>query len=163
MEEENKEMKFEIGRDKIFDIREGLEYFENLLTERISDLHKIQGGIQARHAYIFYRKELQGIKSLLFDNLNLVEEKDSSVEGTSESNVSKVFLIKHWGYKNVEACVDQLDTTFTAFSNKKAATGYILKQIAGNDFNITTDNVYHHFDGKCGHNYEVIELELNPL
>lgn len=32
-----------------------LRRLEKLLTERVSDLHEVKGGMQARHAYIFYR------------------------------------------------------------------------------------------------------------
>lgn len=35
-----------------------LNDLDNLLTERIEELHKIQGMQQARHAYIYYRSLL---------------------------------------------------------------------------------------------------------
>lgn len=44
-----------------------LNDLDNLLTERIEELHKIQGMQQARHAYIYYR-------SLLWEINDKVEE-----------------------------------------------------------------------------------------
>jgi len=67
-------MEYKIDKEKILELKDDFEELEKLLTERISDLHNVQGGIQARHAYIFYRKELRGVRSLLFDNLKVVEE-----------------------------------------------------------------------------------------
>ena len=43
-------------------ILEDINDFDKLLTERISDLHEIKGMMQARHAYIFYRKLLWEIR-----------------------------------------------------------------------------------------------------
>ena len=43
-------------------ILEDIDDFDKLLTERISDLHEIKGMMQARHAYIFYRKLLWEIR-----------------------------------------------------------------------------------------------------
>lgn len=40
---------------------------EKLLTERIEELHKVQGMQQARHAYIFYRNSLDDIKRKLLN------------------------------------------------------------------------------------------------
>jgi hypothetical protein len=42
---------------------------EKLLTDRIIDLHEVKGGMQARHAYILYRKLLWEAKYLMRDNL----------------------------------------------------------------------------------------------
>lgn len=35
-----------------------LNDLSKLLDERIVDLHEVKGGMQARHAYIFYRKHV---------------------------------------------------------------------------------------------------------
>lgn len=42
-------------------IEEALETLEDLagfLDERVSDLHQVKGGMQARHCYIFYRSKV---------------------------------------------------------------------------------------------------------
>jgi hypothetical protein len=41
---------------------EMLNKLENLLTERIEDLHQVWGMQQARHAYIYYRDLLGDIE-----------------------------------------------------------------------------------------------------
>lgn len=43
-----------------------LKQLEKLLDERITDLHEVKGGMQARHAYIYYRK-------LVWEALTLLE------------------------------------------------------------------------------------------
>jgi hypothetical protein len=68
-------MKYEIENQKVKDFFEKYDQLESLLTERISDLHEIKGMIQARHAYIFYRELLWGIKKTLVDGLKEVKEK----------------------------------------------------------------------------------------
>jgi len=47
-------------------IEEKIKELDDLLTERISELHEIKGMMQARHAYIFYRKLLWEIRDLVF-------------------------------------------------------------------------------------------------
>lgn len=42
-----------------------LAELEELLTERIADLHQVKGGMQARHAYSYYRKYVWDAKNLL--------------------------------------------------------------------------------------------------
>ncbi len=52
-------------------VKEALEKAEDLsklLTERIADLHEVKGMMQARHAYIFYRKVLWEIRDSLTPN-----------------------------------------------------------------------------------------------
>jgi hypothetical protein len=52
--------------ERFFDI---VSELEELLTDRIADLHNVKGGIQARHAYILYRKLLWEATYLMRDNL----------------------------------------------------------------------------------------------
>ncbi len=42
-----------------------LAELETLLTDRISDLHQVKGGMQSRHAYCYYRKHVWDAKHLL--------------------------------------------------------------------------------------------------
>jgi hypothetical protein len=42
-----------------------LDELLKLLTERISDLHEVKGGMQARHAYVLYRKYVWDIIKIL--------------------------------------------------------------------------------------------------
>ena len=51
-----------ISSKDVNEVFENIGELESLLTERISDLHEIKGMMQARHAYIFYRKLLYKIK-----------------------------------------------------------------------------------------------------
>ena len=44
---------------------EKIKELDDLLTERIVDLHGVKGLMQARHAYIFYRKLLWEIRDTL--------------------------------------------------------------------------------------------------
>jgi hypothetical protein len=69
-------MRYEIEETKAKEFFEIIEYLETLLTERISDMHEIKGLMQARHAYIFYRKLLWEAKYLLKDNLKEPKTKE---------------------------------------------------------------------------------------
>ena len=40
------------------DAYETLEDLSKFLDDRVSDLHNVKGGMQARHCYIFYRKQV---------------------------------------------------------------------------------------------------------
>ena len=61
--------------DKVLkEIIERIEELERLLTERVMDFHEVKGMMQARHAYIYYRKLVWDIKYLLRDNIK--NEKD---------------------------------------------------------------------------------------
>lgn len=62
-------MAYEIESEKIEEFFEVVDKLEKLLTERIEDLHEVKGGMQARHAYILYRKLLWEAENLLRDNL----------------------------------------------------------------------------------------------
>ena len=52
----------------------GLEIVERLLTERISELHEVKGGMEARHVFTYYRKLLWESSRLLCDNLKDVKK-----------------------------------------------------------------------------------------
>lgn len=67
-------MEYKIKGDKAKDFFELVDELESLITERISDLHEVKGGKQARHAYILYRKILWEAKYLIQDNLEEIEE-----------------------------------------------------------------------------------------
>lgn len=49
------------------ELLETIEELENLLTDRISDLHDVKMGMQARHAYMYYRRLVWEIKRLTHD------------------------------------------------------------------------------------------------
>jgi hypothetical protein len=55
-------MKYEIEKNDLNNILDYIKDLEIMLTERISDLHDVKGGMQARHCYIFYRERLYEIK-----------------------------------------------------------------------------------------------------
>jgi len=44
------------------DLLEDIEKLDDLLTERIVDLHDAKGWVQCRHVYIYYRSILWDIK-----------------------------------------------------------------------------------------------------
>ena len=44
---------------------ETLDALSKLMDERVVDLHEVKGGMQARHAYCFYRQHVWKIKSLI--------------------------------------------------------------------------------------------------
>jgi hypothetical protein len=59
-------------RDKIVEkdenLNDALEILDDLskfLDERVSDLHQVKGGMQARHCYIFYRSKVWDAMSKL--------------------------------------------------------------------------------------------------
>ena len=66
-------MEYKIESDKVKDFFDAVGDLEKLLTERISDLHEVRGGIQARHAYILYRQLLWEAKDLMRDNLKEIK------------------------------------------------------------------------------------------
>lgn len=49
------EKHYKIKADAAGEMNDDFKELEDLLTERIADLHEIQGMMQARHAYIYYR------------------------------------------------------------------------------------------------------------
>lgn len=55
-------------KDKIEEALYELNELEDLLTERIADLHEVKGGMQARHAYVFYRRKVLEIINILTKN-----------------------------------------------------------------------------------------------
>jgi hypothetical protein len=68
-------MQYKIESDKVNDFFETINDLEKLLTDRIGDLHEVKGGMQARHAYILYRKLLWEAKYLMRDNLKEIKNK----------------------------------------------------------------------------------------
>ena len=58
-------MKQKIKEINLSKILSQIAEFDDLLTERISDFHEIKGMMQARHAYVFYRKLLWEIRDTL--------------------------------------------------------------------------------------------------
>lgn len=54
-----------MSKNKIDNALEQIAELDNLLTDRISDMHEIKGLMQARHVYIFYRKLLWDIRDTL--------------------------------------------------------------------------------------------------
>jgi hypothetical protein len=45
----------------------------DLLTERISELHEVKGGMQARHAFILYRNILMELQGMVYKHINEIE------------------------------------------------------------------------------------------
>ena len=68
-------MAYKIENEKVSDFFEVVDELEKLLTDRISDLNDVKGGMQARHAYILYRKLLWEAKYLMRDNLKEIKPK----------------------------------------------------------------------------------------
>ena len=68
-------MEYKIENEKVKDFFDVVNELEKLLTDRISDLHEVKGGMQSRHAYILYRKLLWEAKSLMRDNLKEIKSK----------------------------------------------------------------------------------------
>jgi hypothetical protein len=54
-----------IDNKNIKDAIETLDDLGKFLDERVSDLYQVQGGMQARHCYIFYRSKVWEAKDLL--------------------------------------------------------------------------------------------------
>lgn len=68
-------MVYKIKNDKVKKFFKKINHLEDLLTDRISDLHEVKGGMQARHAYILYKKLLWEAKYLIKDNLEEIKGK----------------------------------------------------------------------------------------
>lgn len=68
-------MEYRIKKKEVDDIFDTVDELEKLLTDRIGDLHEVKGGMQARHAYILYRKLLWEAKYLMRDSLQEVKSK----------------------------------------------------------------------------------------
>jgi hypothetical protein len=65
-----------IDAEKVTEIIEILKECETLLTERISDLHEVKGGMQARHTFILYRQFVFRAYMDLRDNLKAMPPKN---------------------------------------------------------------------------------------
>ena len=66
-------MEYKIKNAELSDFFEVMDSLEKLLTDRISDLHQVKGGMQARHAYILYRKLLWEAKDIMRDNIEEIK------------------------------------------------------------------------------------------
>ena len=70
-------MEYKIENDKVKDFFEIIDELEKLLTDRISDLYEVKGAMQARHAFVLYRKLLWKAKYLIYDNIKEVKPKSN--------------------------------------------------------------------------------------
>ena len=68
-------MDYKIENDKVKDFFNVVDDLEKLLTERISDLHEVRGGMQSIHAYCYYRSLLWEAKYILRDNIKEIKPK----------------------------------------------------------------------------------------
>ena len=68
-------MEYKIEKKELDNFFRVVNDLETLLTERISDLHEVKGGVQARHVYILYRNLLWEAKYLMRDNLKEIKQK----------------------------------------------------------------------------------------
>jgi hypothetical protein len=68
-------MEYKIENEKVEDFYNAVIKLSDKLTERIIDLHGVQGAAQERHAYIWYRNLLLEAKNLIKDNLKEVKTK----------------------------------------------------------------------------------------
>ena len=65
----------EVNDKKISEVFKEIRELEELLTDRISDLYQVKGGMQARHAYIFYREKLSSIRAKLDSSIKVEPKK----------------------------------------------------------------------------------------
>ena len=68
-------MKYEIEKNDLNHIFDYIKDLEDMLTDRISDLHDVKGGMQGRHCYIFYRERLYEIKGKIQSSCKSKEDK----------------------------------------------------------------------------------------
>jgi uncharacterized protein YutE (UPF0331/DUF86 family) len=68
-------MKYTTDNRKLNAVLDEIKELENLLTERIVDLHEMKGYVAVRHAHILYRQRLLEIKQALLDAVTEVPEK----------------------------------------------------------------------------------------
>lgn len=66
-------MKYELEEKDLNEIYEGFKELEDRLTDMISDLHQVKGGVQARHSFMYYRKLLYGVRKKLTETCNLIQ------------------------------------------------------------------------------------------
>jgi ACT domain-containing protein len=69
-------MEFKITQDDLKTLQNTIQELDQLLTERISDLHQVKGGMQSRHAYIFYRNLVWQVKDAI-DNVQKITPENS--------------------------------------------------------------------------------------
>lgn len=60
-----REKEVKINNKNIKEAMETLDDLGKFLDERVSDLYQVQGGMQARHCYIFYRSKVWEARGLL--------------------------------------------------------------------------------------------------
>jgi len=68
-------MKHEIEESQCYEINEQINDLDELLTERISELHEVKGMQQCRHAYVYYRSLLWGIRDTFNKSHSQVKNK----------------------------------------------------------------------------------------
>lgn len=68
-------MDYKIENEKVKDFFDVIDSLDKLLTERISDLHEVRGGMQSRHAYCYYRSLVWEAKYLMRDSLKEIKAK----------------------------------------------------------------------------------------
>ena len=68
-------MNYQISANDLSAFNEQMKELEELLTERISDFYQVKGLVQARHAYVFYRRLLTEAKYKLQESLKEVKGK----------------------------------------------------------------------------------------
>jgi hypothetical protein len=67
-------MEYKIENRKVKSFFEVINDLEELLTERISDLHEVRGGMQSRHAYCYYRSLVWEAKYLMKESLKEIKD-----------------------------------------------------------------------------------------
>lgn len=70
-------MEYKIKEEKLTELIGDFREFEKRFNERISDLYEVKGGMQARHAYVYYRRLLWDIRDKLEKSLVEVKVKKS--------------------------------------------------------------------------------------
>ena len=66
-------MKYEIKEKTVKDLFELFDDLEEMLTDKISELHKVKGHQTERHAFSYYRKLLWESRYLVRDNIKEIE------------------------------------------------------------------------------------------
>jgi hypothetical protein len=62
-----------VDTSKLNNALEILDELSKLFDDRISDLYQVKGGMEARHAFMFYRDRVWGAMHLL-QNVNIQEQ-----------------------------------------------------------------------------------------
>lgn len=64
-------MKKQTDKEIVKEVYDELDSLSKLFDERISDLHNVKGAMQARHAYIYYRRLVWDAMYKIRDELGL--------------------------------------------------------------------------------------------